>query len=106
MMAKYIVTVVDTTGIQPYIFGSNRLQENIGASELVRLATGQWALEAVKSVAEAHHNVKDAKADDPTVRLDDAFRIEEVIGEAAAEVIYSGGGNTVVIFSSPTLAQE
>lgn len=105
-MAKYTVTVVDTTGIQPYIFGSNRLQENIGASELVRLATGEWALEAVKSVAEQGHNVKNAKADDPAERLEDAFKIEGVAGEAAAEVIYSSGGNTVVIFSSPSLAQE
>jgi hypothetical protein len=26
------LVMVDTTGIQPYIFGSNRLRENIGAS--------------------------------------------------------------------------
>jgi hypothetical protein len=30
-MRKITVTVLDTTGIQPYIFGSNRLRENIGA---------------------------------------------------------------------------
>jgi len=98
-MAKYTVTVVDTTGIQPYIFGSNRLQENIGASELVRLATGEWALEAVIEVA-AQHNVKAAK----TGELGD-FEIGQATG-GAAEVIYSGGGNTVVIFSGLSLARE
>lgn len=37
------VVIVDTTQIQPYIFGSNRLKENIGASYLVAQATGEWA---------------------------------------------------------------
>jgi len=107
-MAKYTVTVVDTTAIQPYIFGSNRLQENIGASELVRLATGQWALEEVVDTVNHHagqHNVKDTKADKPCDKLGDVFKIDSA-SSAGAEVIYSGGGNTVIIFSSLTLARE
>lgn len=95
-MATYTVTVVDTTGIQPYIFGSNRLQENIGASELVRLATSEWALNEVERVAEKQNNIKNGE-------LDPDFKIEEKTGDAA-EVIYEGGGNTVVIFSRPELA--
>lgn len=37
------VVIVDTAQIQPYIFGSNRLRENIGASYLVAQATTSWA---------------------------------------------------------------
>ncbi len=37
------LVIVDTTQIQPYIFGSNRLRENIGASHLVNQATEMWA---------------------------------------------------------------
>lgn len=37
------VVIVDTAQIQPYIFGSNRLKENIGASYLVAQATTDWA---------------------------------------------------------------
>lgn len=37
------VVIVDTAQIQPYIFGSNRLKENIGASYLVAQATTSWA---------------------------------------------------------------
>ena len=33
-MAQVVLTIVDTAGIQDYIFGSNRLRENIGASYL------------------------------------------------------------------------
>jgi hypothetical protein len=38
------LVVVDTAQIQPYIFGSNRLRENIGASHLVAESTEAWAL--------------------------------------------------------------
>lgn len=99
-MATYTVTVVDTTGIQPYIFGSNRLQENIGASELVRLASEQWALETVMAVASAH-NIQNAEK-----KGFKSFTIDGSTADRAAEVIYSGGGNTVVIFSSADLARQ
>ena len=104
-MAQYTVTVVDTTQIQPYVFGSNRLQENIGASELVRLATGEWALQAVREVAPDFHNVVDAAA----IKFEDKFKIEDISNPdtvKAAEVVYAGGGNVVVIFSQADLARE
>lgn len=43
------VVIVDTAQIQPYIFGSNRLKENIGASYLVAQATSQWAEDCLSS---------------------------------------------------------
>ena len=45
-----VVTVLDTTGIQPYIFGSNRLRENVGASYLVSQATDEWVKEVLKGL--------------------------------------------------------
>lgn len=100
-MARYTVTVVDTTGIQPYIFGSNRLQENIGASELVRLATGEWALASLTSVLHSH-NVEDVA----TGKLKDKFQIELEQSDQAAEVIYAGGGNVVMLFRSDQTARK
>lgn len=38
-MTQFWLVIVDTTGIQSYIFGSNRLRENVGASYLVHQAT-------------------------------------------------------------------
>lgn len=76
-MTKYIATVIDTTGIQSYIFGSNRLRENIGASYLVEQVTNDW--------------VKCFLAD------------ENYLG---AELVYTGGGNAVIIFKDENQAIE
>jgi hypothetical protein len=50
-----ILTVVDTSGIQNYIFGSNRLKDNIGGSQLVWEATGVWARECCKLAGGEKH---------------------------------------------------
>ena len=83
------LVVVDTTQIQSYIFGSNRLLENVGASYLVDAATGDWAFDAVKEAAPGKSNIGS--------RND---LIEDVYIEKGwdAEVLYSGGGNFVVLF--------
>jgi hypothetical protein len=86
----YLV-IVDTTQIQPYIFGSNRLRENIGASHLVAEATEAWALEAVQAIA-VPNNINSNGT------LDNTKHIEDSGTNLAAEVLYAGGGNVVVLF--------
>jgi hypothetical protein len=83
------LVVVDTMQIQPYIFGSNRLRENVGASYLVGAATGDWAFDAVQQVA-PRNNIG------PGNTLIDGAWIEH--GDLDAEVLYAGGGNFVVLF--------
>lgn len=41
-MGEKTLLLVEASGIQNYIFGSNQLAQNIGASELVRQATEVW----------------------------------------------------------------
>jgi len=41
-MAQKTLMLLEASGIQDYIFGSNELAQHIGASELVRLATEVW----------------------------------------------------------------
>lgn len=91
------LTVLDTAGIQDYIFGSNMLRENIGASELVYQATRLWAFEAL---ADMKHNIDLRAAKQDKVEIyHDEFHIEDQEGPAA-EVIYAGGGNTVILFKA------
>ena len=54
-MTKYTLTMLDTTGIQRYIFNSNRLQENIGASELVYRTTTLWAFASLEKLGFSHN---------------------------------------------------
>lgn len=82
------LVIVDTAQIQLYIFGSNRLRENVGASYLVAQVTGDWAKDAVRRVA-PRNNIR------PDGSLDHTTCIENSLD---AEVLYAGGGNFVVLF--------
>jgi len=97
-MSRYTLTIVDTTGIQEYIFGTNNLPQNIGASYLVESATRQWVVDALDALP-AKHNVRDFDSDSPFIpdRM-----IED--GTLQAEIVYAGGGNTVILFASYELA--
>jgi len=82
---KITVTVLDTTGIQSYIFGSNRLRENIGASYLVAQVTDNWVRQVLSKM--------------------EVFNPEDSIETQNAELVYAGGGNTVLLFQSHDLAK-
>lgn len=92
-MSKYIATVLDTTGIQPYIFDSNRLRENIGASYLVDAATKQWVRDALEELGKPFY-LPDEEHNQPEAKP----YIED--GELIVEVVYAGGGNAVLLFKS------
>lgn len=92
-MAEYIVTAIDTTQIQGYVFGSNKLIENIGGSELVEMATHRWVYEALPP----SNNV----ADPATGELDDRLTIDNL----DAEVI-SAAAAIPVLFKTIDLARE
>ncbi len=94
---EYILTIVDTSGIQPYIYGTNHLRQNVGASWIVKQATSRWVIEALPKAC-------NVKLEDKEIIFDSNKRIEE--GKLDAEVIYFGGGNAVVLFSSDALARE
>lgn len=85
-MPTFTLTILDTMAIQTYIFGSNRLKENIGASELVKQSTEAWVYESLPQ-----QSVPDARIED---------------GKINAEVVYVGGGNTVILFANEAEAKS
>ncbi|MEG4517142.1 MULTISPECIES: Cas10/Cmr2 second palm domain-containing protein [unclassified Microcoleus] len=99
-MSKLTVTVIDTTGIQDYVFSSNRLRENIGASYLVSQATKEWAEKALLDLA---------KELNQKVHIPKRNSLQEIhIGneDVAAEIVYAGGGNTVLLFANFEYAER
>ena len=93
-MNELILTVVDTQRIQSYIFGTNQLAQNVGASFLVKKATEDWVIDALP----LSHNVNASE------HLSDEDRIEN--SRLQAEVVYQGGGNALILFRNPELAKE
>lgn len=87
------LVVVDSTQIQPYIFGSNRLRENLGASYLVAQATEMWAWNHVPTP-----NNFDSQTTFNQQQIETDLRL-------AAEVVYAGGGNFVVLFREKGAAE-
>jgi hypothetical protein len=93
------LTIVDTTQIQAYVFASNRLRENIGASHLVAQATGRWAREAVNQAAPSHNiaNIGKGTLNPQRMIVSDGSPNAETV---TAEVLYTGGGNAVALFQT------
>lgn len=96
------LVVVETAHIQLYIFNSNRLKENVGASYLVAAATGEWALECAYKASGGSCNV--VKGEEDTYTL--ATEQNNVIETKNAEVLYSGGGNFVAMFRQLEQAKD
>jgi len=93
-MTNYTLTVLDTSGIQNYLFGTNNLKQNAGASYLADSATRDWVKEVLDDVTNGAHNVRGFEY------VDKPFDESKTIDQEGvqAEVIYAGGGNTVLLF--------
>lgn len=85
--------LIDTTQTQRYIFGSNRLMENIGGSYLVAMATEQWVLETIVKHEIKPHNIRQRA--DKTYEIDPDRHFEK--DDLAVEVITAGGGNSILL---------
>ncbi len=92
-MNNFTLTMIDSSGIQDYIFGSNRLQENIGASELVYQASTLWAFKALEQCG-FNDNVKNRTSCKWELNNQEIEADENL----DSEVVYAGGGNTLIIF--------
>lgn len=83
----FLLAIYDITGIQPYIFASNRLKQNIGGSIIVGTMVTKHFVDVLKQ--EGKDEVKVDWEKDPTIFSDTKIK---------AEVVYIGGGNALVIY--------
>lgn len=92
-MATYTLTLIDVRRVQNYLFNANELRQNLGASLLVEQTTHEWIIECLPQ----KHNVEWNAA-----RYQPEFFEEKTIegDNLDAEVIFMGGGNAAILFSS------
>lgn len=98
------LVITEVSQIQPYIFASNRMRENVGASYLVVQATEDWALNIVNEVAPRNNINSDDSSHEK--KLEDNKRIEDPAARLDAEVLYAGGGNFVALFRNEDCALD
>lgn len=97
-MTEYTVVMVEAGSIQDYVFGSNHLAQNIGASELVYRSTTEWLVGALDGVSS---NIKRWTLE-TGLELNDA----RVTVNANTEVVYAGGGNAMLLFTADDQARK
>ena len=89
---KYILAQYDISGIQDYIFATNRLRENVGASYNVNRILNLFLPDAINEAVKTEGGF--ALINWNTEKSEFQFESNQ---EILAEVLYIGGGNAVVI---------
>ena len=94
----WCVVVFGTASIQQYIFQSNRLKENIGASYLVKHWLSDGLVETTQADTRAWKNYE---------RNPDIDRLDNPIAEdKPINVIYIGGGNAALLCKDKNTAEK
>lgn len=102
-MVEFIVTVIDTVGIQNFIFGSNKLKQNVGASELVNYVTHEMVYHGLVEIGET--NIK--KRSFYRGSLEKTLNKKTIEDDNLdSELVYTGGGNAIILFKNCELAKK
>ena len=97
------IVVLGTVSLQRYIFQSNRLKENIGASYLVKYWLDEGLLEAIKQVGRTVDTTTwDAYKANPSMSPPE----KPVDTTKDFNLIYVGGGNAALLCKSQKIAKD
>ena len=93
-----ILAIYDVLKIQEFIFASNKLAENLGASIFVQQVFEKQLIEAIENTvpAEARRRTK--------WKEQTAFEIALSNSQIQAEVVYIGGGNAMAAYADKNIA--
>lgn len=96
---QYHAVLIDTVSIQRYVFGSNKLKENLGASYLIGSVYDSQMKEALRNVLDDF----DESAFDLWLKRPDYSAVEN---GSSFEPAYIGGGNAMLFFMDRAKAES
>ena len=104
----YCVVVFSAASLQQYIFQSNRLKENIGASDLAKRSLEQDLMETIERStysfsAEGWKTSIDNMSNTNESEADSDVQIDKNVD---AELIYVGGGNAALLCKNREIAND
>ncbi len=103
-MNKYCAVLMDVVSIQKYIFGSNRLKDNLGASHIIKMLFTEFA----KTVSQTTFDLEDREVE----RIFSSWRKrpEAILLEEDAQVPFeigmTDGGKTLMLFRDKCVAKK
>ncbi|MCB0020933.1 MAG: hypothetical protein KDE09_24225, partial [Anaerolineales bacterium] len=97
-MSKYTLLMLEIGGIQDFVFQTNNLKVNVGASRLVRDISEKWVGAAIGGLKS---NLLLSQAGE-VVLQDLAI---EISPDLDVEFIYLGGGNALMLFRDEAKAK-
>ena len=101
----YLV-LLETSGNQNFIFSTNKLRENIGASELTYRAGTQWVMDAVAEITNNNRTFNSSE-DLRAALLDSTFnRWIDRSDDVRVEVIIATSGKALILVKNKELGQQ
>lgn len=91
------LVLIETSGNQNYIFATNKLRENVGASELTYRAGTEFVLDAIECLTKGNGGIPE-DLDDP--------RSYPKVPERAVEVILAVSGKALLLTQEESLARQ
>lgn len=114
--SAYYLVLLETSGNQNFIFSTNKLKENIGASELTYQSGSKWILEAVAKINKIEAVAKINKIS-PLSVCKDSKRLRQILcseqynppiekTECKAEIIIATSGKSLILTKEEETAKQ
>jgi hypothetical protein len=104
MATQLYLVLIETSGNQAFIFSTNKLKENVGASEATYRVCGEWVLEAIHSVTDKACNLWSPNVAQLRTNLVHQPKIVEN-PDQLVEIIVLASGKTLLLTRTEAIAK-